>query len=124
MTKPEELFHLYNSRYFRGALPKCKIVWADIDSFGEYVPLYHKAYKTEDEAKKAIRSGEFATNGKVTHLIKLARWSRKQRRQWAFTLIHEMVHVELRNEPGDYHGRKFQRRMKQLANRGAFNGLW
>jgi hypothetical protein len=95
-----------------------------MDSFGEYCPVYHKAYKTEAEAKKAIRTGEFATNGKVTHCIKLARWSKKQRRQWMFTLIHEMVHVKLRNEPGDYHGHKFQREMKRLANCGAFGYLW
>lgn len=124
MTKLEETFHLFNSRYFRSSLPMCKIVWADISHFGDYTPRYSKVYKTEKEAKAALRSGEFATNGKVQHVIRLAKFTKKQDRQWMFTLLHEMCHVRLRNEAGDYHGHKFQREMKRLANAGAFNGLW
>jgi predicted SprT family Zn-dependent metalloprotease len=42
------------------------------------------------------------------------------------TVIHELVHVEQWDEVTDktQHGRKFQKRMKQLAARGAFSGLW
>jgi predicted SprT family Zn-dependent metalloprotease len=42
------------------------------------------------------------------------------------TVIHELVHVEQWDEVTDktQHGRKFTARMKQLANKGAFNGLW
>ena len=42
------------------------------------------------------------------------------------TVLHEMVHVEQWDKVTDrtMHGRKFQKRMKQLAARGAFNGLW
>lgn len=38
------------------------------------------------------------------------------------TLLHEMVHVE--NPSWIGHGRRFDRRMKELAAKGAFNGLW
>lgn len=124
MTQLEEMFHLFNSRYFRNSLPKCKVVWADISYFGDYAPVYHKAYKTRKQASDAIKSGEFSTNGKVTHLIRLGKWTRKQRRQWMFTLLHEMAHLKLRNESGDVHGHKFQKEMKRLAGLGAFNRLW
>ena len=44
---------------------------------------------------------------------------------WAQTLLHEMVHVEQWKLPRKQaHGRKFQKRMKQLAAVGAFNGIW
>ena len=38
------------------------------------------------------------------------------------TLLHEMVHVEKPRYKG--HGWRFDRRMKKLAQDGAFDGLW
>jgi hypothetical protein len=50
---------------------------------------------------------------------------RDSRRHWAFTLFHEMVHLEQRNRYScGARGRHFNARMKDLAARGAFNGLW
>jgi len=42
------------------------------------------------------------------------------------TVLHECVHVETwdRVTQKSCHGRLFNKRMKQLANKGAFNGLW
>ena len=49
----------------------------------------------------------------------------KMRRYIESTLLHEMVHVEQWKLPRKQaHGRKFQKRMKQLAAVGAFNGIW
>lgn len=121
MTKPEELFHLFNSRYFRGSLPKCKVVWTDTKMFGMYYPVYNKTYKTKKEAQTAIRDKTFQPD---QHVIELGRWTRKAGRQWKFTLLHEMVHLKLRNETGSFHGHKFQKEMKRLASMGAFRGLW
>lgn len=50
------------------------------------------------------------------------RWSR---RLWAMTLLHEMVHVEQRCEFScSINGHRFNRRMKQLSQLGAMNGIW
>ena len=44
---------------------------------------------------------------------------------WLRTLFHEIVHIEQWSLPAkDAHGPKFEKRMKQLAVAGAFNGLW
>ena len=42
------------------------------------------------------------------------------------TILHELVHVEQWDGVTEktMHGRKFDARMKQLAVKGAFNGLW
>jgi hypothetical protein len=40
------------------------------------------------------------------------------------TLLHECVHVKLRNKKGDLHGPAFQREMLRLARAGAFKDLW
>jgi predicted SprT family Zn-dependent metalloprotease len=42
------------------------------------------------------------------------------------TILHELVHVEQWDKVTDrtMHGRKFHARMKQLAAKGAFVGLW
>lgn len=44
---------------------------------------------------------------------------------WESTLLHEMVHVQQWRVPeSQAHGRKFQKRMKQLAALGAWNPYW
>lgn len=50
------------------------------------------------------------------------RWSR---RLWMGTLIHELVHLEqqLKYSCGP-RGKKFNRRILELAVAGAFDGLW
>lgn len=124
MTEIQQAFHTYNARYFRGSLPDCKIVWADLDYFGDYNISFKAKYPTHRRAQQAVRSGEVYAPGNVVHTIRLGKWTRKQRRQWALTLLHEMVHLKLFKDKGRHHGHKFQREMKRLANMGAFNGLW
>lgn len=44
----------------------------------------------------------------------------------AMTLLHEMVHLDVMRRFGtkDNHGRRFNARMLELANAGAFNRYW
>ena len=102
-----EMFDLFNSRYFSNKLKIDSIRFEDIDGLGRSRTLYD-------------RSGRLS--GYSTTISRKLRWSR---RMWASTLLHEMVHVEdkLVHSCG-INGHIFNRRMKELANRGAFNGLW
>jgi hypothetical protein len=110
---PKELYHLLNSRYFGGRLPKDLRVGFDKRSFaGGRARMILGSTWSDHETGRPIR-------------ISLNPLYRKQSRIWIGTLIHEMVHVQQWKVPEEQaHGRKFQKRMKQLAALGAFNGLW
>lgn len=100
MTRTEKYFHRYNEKYFGCALPHPVIRWADLKHFGHY-------YQENNE-----------------HIIELAEWSRTNNTIWRLTLLHELVHLHLRDRRCKLHGRVFNNEMKRLANIGAFNGLW
>jgi hypothetical protein len=99
----EEAYADYNARFFGGLLPEIPVKW------GKTLSRHAAEFVTyEDRSLAIIINPRLKPFGCYTHL----------------TLLHEMVHAELRNERGDLHGPKFQRRMKRLARMGAFNGLW
>lgn len=100
---PQKVYDEYNRLYFGGKLPSVPVKWSrkhtkDCRGCCEYDP------------KLAIYLNP-----------RFRGWERS----WCFTLIHEMVHVEQRHDVrAKDHGHKFQKRMKQLVNQGAFADLW
>jgi hypothetical protein len=99
----EEAYAEYNTRFFGGLLPKIPIKW------GKTLSRHAAEFVTyKDSSMVIVINPRLKPFGCYTQL----------------TLLHEMVHVELRKEPGDTHGPKFQRRMKKLARMDAFDGLW
>jgi predicted metal-dependent hydrolase len=97
-------YNVYNKRYFRDRLPKdCIIQWADLK--------YRNANAiciTEESKKDKIQiSQEFVNNPTVA----------------LHFLLHEMCHLKLKNKTLG-HGPIWQREMKSLAARGAFNKMW
>ena len=107
-----EAFDLFNSRYFRGGLTRPVILaFRPLDGLGHTFRLrsIYKAHRSKGDS--------FG--------ITISRELRYSRRLWATTLLHEMVHLEQGNLFScSLRGRHFNRRMKQLASDGAFNGLW
>lgn len=108
---PKQLYLFLNARYFRGALPNIPVVWSkDL----------HKGVR-----KHTMGSSWFDPETKLPKRITLNPKYKTAFALWAATLIHEMVHVQQWKVPEkQMHGRKFQKRMKQLAARGAFCELW
>ena len=110
-----EIFHLANSRYFRNRLKNVTIRWA----------------RPEDKISRQALACTRSRHGKIPKgerkfLILLSKELKKMSSVAVLTILHELVHVEQWDEVTDktMHGRKFQKRMKQLAARGAFSGLW
>lgn len=107
-----ELYDIFNSRYFRGRLPKIPIKWSHDLGF-------------EGNRKGILGSTHYDGVTNRPKLISLNPKYKSSGTIWVTTLLHEMVHVEQWRTPAKQaHGHKFQKRMKQLANKGAFNGLW
>ena len=103
---PRDLYPFYNARYFRGRLPRIPVV-----------------FRPDKKMPKVIALTEFREG--VPIKIAINSRYKKAKSIWYFYLLHEMVHVEQRKLPrSQAHGHKFQRRMKQLANLGAFNRFW
>ena len=103
---PRDLYPFYNARYFRNRLPDLPVV-----------------FRTDKKMPNAVAVTEFR-NGTPVKIAINSRY-KKAKSIWYFYLLHEMVHVEQRKLPrSQAHGHKFQRRMKQLANLGAFNRFW
>jgi hypothetical protein len=102
----KDLYRFFNGRYFRGRLPDIPVVWCPDKKMPKAIAT------TWIEGEKPVR---ICMNYKYkdTKVI------------WYHYLLHEMVHVQQAKLPRDQaHGRKFQKRMKQLANAGAFNCTW
>ena len=111
MSKPKDLYHFWNSRYFRSKLPDIPVRWS---------PNYYKGRN-----RKCLGSTWFDHKTKLPKLITLNPAMKPYSVIWQSTLLHEMVHVEQWKVPTKQaHGNKFNKRMKQLANLGAFRGLW
>jgi hypothetical protein len=114
MTRLEEIFGIANSRYFRSRLKNVKIRW-------------QKKSKMPPRAVGNTRS-EYGRLPKGSRKFEI--WISDDLKKFSsftiMTIIHEMVHCEQwdKTTGKTCHGRLFNKRMKQLANLGAFNGLW
>ena len=109
---PKELYDFLNGRYFRSRLPDIPVLWC------------RKHYQGPRN-KHTMGSSWFDAETKLPKRITLNMKYKTAFTLWAATLLHEMCHIEQWRVPSkQQHGRKFQNRMKQLAARGAFNGLW
>lgn len=115
-----QAFDLFNSRYFRGKLPKdTRVIWSDltdINCLGVYDPQYSISARRVRGPKK----GEYRICKARKHTIRICRRIKWSSSVWMRTLLHEMVHLK----GIDGHGPRFQREMKRLAVRGGFAGLW
>jgi hypothetical protein len=117
---PQEMFDIFNRRYFRGHLPPCKVQWMSSPKIPG-IPFDCAGCCT----------GYRIDDGPVTEgVIRLWRKFKPYRWIWNLLLLHEMVHWKLRNNPTNgfdcknVHGHAFQREMKRLAAIGALNGVW
>ena len=108
--KPKELYLFLNSRYFRGRLPDIPVVWSK------------KEY--EGRRRSLMGSTWFDSETGFPKKITLNPAYKNAFSLWATTLLHEAVHVQQWKVPAkQQHGRKFQKRIKQLVAVGAYNGL-
>lgn len=118
MENPQELYATYNTRYFGGKLPVVDIEMIDLkshDYYGKCSEPGQPKYRTR--RPKEPRPARFK--------IQISKWTKKNPKILAMTLLHEMVHVKLWDVPGiTDHGRRFDKEMTRLAVAGAFNGLW
>jgi hypothetical protein len=90
-------FRFYNDRYFGGQL-EAKVSWKPVES------CWAQAFGGE------------APEIHIGLICGVSRgWTK-------LTLLHEMVHLEM--WPDITHGKRFQARMKKLAQDGAMRGLW
>lgn len=107
-----ETFEMYARAYFGGKLRRpVRLVFAPIEGLG-----LTARYRTPGRRRnnKTDRFG-----------IQISSQLRFSRRLWATTLLHEMVHLEQCNRYGcGVRGKRFNRRMKELATAGAFDGMW
>lgn len=110
--KPKELYDFLNCRYFKSRLPDLPVNWG------------HREYGPK-RARHWMGGTHFCGTPLKPFKITLNPKYKDSYVVWAQTLLHEMVHVQQWYLPREQaHGRKFQKRMKQLAAAGAFNGLW
>jgi predicted SprT family Zn-dependent metalloprotease len=109
---PKDLYEYWNRRFFRGRLPDIPVYWS----------------KTEySSGRRKSKMGSTWLNHETKKPVKITLNPkyRDARAIWQGTLLHEMVHVQQWRVPEKQaHGRKFHKRMKQLAAAGAFNAFW
>lgn len=98
----EEKYAEYNKKYFSGQLPKIPVRWGRTGKD-------HAAEFWHDPIQIVIHP--------TMRRFGLGKYS-------SILLLHEMVHVKLRNIKCTDHGKKFQDEMKRLADIGAFKPLW
>jgi len=110
----KEIVNLANSRYFRNRLKNVTIRWAR-----------DKEIRSQSLAVTRSQHGR-VPRGERKFLILLSKELKKMSNVAVMTILHELVHVEQWDKVTDrtMHGRKFHARMKQLAAKGAFVGLW
>lgn len=98
----DALYDEYNTRYFGGKLPKVPVRWGRVQesSAAEFWP---------DSMEIVIHP--------MIRRCGLDKYAR-------ILLLHEMVHVKLRNKRIADHGRLFHTEMKRLARIGALVKLW
>ena len=107
-----ELFDLYNGLYFSRALKvPLDLSFNKIDGLGHTFRFRHL------HGPKRPGPEPFGI-----HIASSIRFSRQL---CATTLLHEMVHLEQKNKYGcGIRSKRFNDRMRQLANAGAFDGIW
>lgn len=114
MTRLEEIFHIANSRYFGSRLKNVKIRWQKKSKMPPHA--IGNTISEHGAVPKGTRKFEIWISEDVKRFGSFT----------IMTVLHEMVHVQQWNKVTNKtcHGRLFNKRMKQLANLGAFNGLW
>ena len=113
MTQLEHIVAVANKKYFGNRLKNVKIKWSSD------LPKRSMAVTRSQHGKVPKGTRKF--------YIEIDKGLRKYRAVSILTVIHELVHVEQWDQVPQHHshhGRKFQNRMKDLASKGAFNGLW
>lgn len=104
----QQAYDSINRWWFEGKLPRVKICWP------KYMLTAKPAMIAQTVGSKK-QAAEIHMNPKY----------RDASGVWLRTLIHEAVHVEQwTSRAKDCHGPKFEKRMRQLAEAGAFYGLW
>jgi hypothetical protein len=106
---PNHVYDIINERHFNNTLPKVPVRWSD--ELPEHV------------MGRYVRPGTLKELRTNSGYIELSSQYRRSNVLWIQTLIHEMVHVEQRFLHIKNHGYIFTRRIKELVQRGAFNGL-
>lgn len=103
-------FAKYNRQYFGGRLEVAYLCFSSIDGLGH-------TFRLRTVGKRRSQQDPFGMH--------ISSQLRTSRRLWATTLLHEMVHLEQRCRYScSINGDRFNVRMKELAEAGAFNGLW
>jgi len=102
-----------NETYFNGSLPENIIITYEKDPDGDVDAM-----------------GSTSCDGDICVINIVPSWNPAETTMDE-TLIHEMVHVSFRHPKDENekienatHGPAFQKRMKELADEGAFNGIW
>ena len=109
---PKSLYKFWNARYFRSRLPDIPVGFS---------AKYHAGYKERHTMGGTIMKG---SSLKPVRIVLNPEY-KKAFVIWAQTLLHEMVHVQQWYLPRRLaHGNQFNKRMQQLAARGAFRSLW
>ena len=123
MTELEELFWLFNSRYFHFGRRKLEsllgVEWRDLDRYNPPLMGKNQSYRT--------LSSPLPRPWPDKYMIQINKKFKTCWRVWAGTLLHEMVHfklVETDKSRARCGSRLFQKEMKRLANVGAFAGIW
>lgn len=121
MTELEEVFWLFNSRYFRFSKKKLEslisVTWGDLSK--DRALGVNRSYRTIYSPSPRPWPD--------TYKIILERKFKNSRTIWFGTLLHEMVHFKLQGvdtSRKSCNSRMFRKEMKRLANIGAFNGIW
>ena len=106
-TAIQGAYRIFNRLYFRNRLPDIPVIWSR---------SRHRGW----EARTVYHEGE-----RWPRRILMKYWMIAHPNIAQMKLLHEMVHVEQSHLPhSQAHGRAFHRRMKQLAQRGAFSRFW
>lgn len=120
-------YNLFNSRYFRGRLPKdCQVFWGDMYRQGcpEALGVYKPGYQILAQRVRGYHKGKYRVLSNRKDSIAIdRRLFFVGNKVTLMTLLHEMVHLKLKDTHAG-HGHAFQREMKRLAKVGAFNSWW
>lgn len=119
----QKAYREYNRQYFKGALPNVPVRWSKQIGLTSGRGDAGFFIGTSDE------KGDWVIL--VSHDLKTLEY------YWRMTLLHEMAHVSVRNDPkeractenGDNlepmgHSKVWRIEMRRLAAAGAFDGLW
>ena len=104
----QEAYDSINRWWFKNKLPRVKVRWPRY-MLKVRPQLIGQTVGDKTEPKEIHLNPKFKDSSSV----------------WLRTLIHEAVHVEQWDIPLRHcHGPRFEKRMRHLAEAGAFYGLW